>query len=241
MMNAQQPNFQNNPARMANPNMNPGQQPYNGFQPPAQPQNNFSRQPTPQHQANTAYRNNAQGMGNTQGVMNHPNHQSGKTTEGKQSREEFGRQYAIFSGNAAIKFYAKLDKEGNPTINVEAANKNGNTYDWSNKTSFQFMQHELGRLIAVLYGMVPEEKFDNHGVGDSTKSLSIKGQPDKRNMYIQVMEKDKKLKGAAFDYHNAMMIASMVLSQFRQTTDSNTNAEALGLIKHFVLKMHYGM
>ncbi len=164
-----------------------------------------------------------------------------KARPDKSPREEYGRQYGVFSGSASIKFYCTEDKNGNPTITIQAANKEGaKGFDWSSKTSIQFMQKELPEFLAMLYGVLPVEEvvFDNHGDANSKKTFRIKHQPQSGGFYLSVTEKGKKLKGVPITYNDAMIIASMTLSQLCKTTELEAD-QVLKMMNHFIIKKKY--
>ena len=160
----------------------------------------------------------------------------------KSQRQEYGRQYGVFSGSASIKFYCTQDKNGNPTISIQAANKEGSSFDWANKTNIQFLQKELPEFLAALYGVLPVEEvaFDNHGDANNKKSFKVKHQPQSGGFYLSVIEKGKKIKGVPIGYNDAMIIASMVLAQLTKTMELDVS-QVMKMINHFIIKMKYGV
>jgi len=199
--------------------------------------NNFS-QPSPVNSAPNSFMPEQRAPSNNTGRHEFNNPPQVSDSSQKSSREEFGRQHAIYSGQASIKFYAATDKNGDFTMNIEAAKKNGGSFDWGGKTTFQLMQKELGLLIAFLYGFTEIAVFDNHGSKIQPKSMTLKAQPDKGNFYISLSEKDKGMKGSQFDYADAMIIASMALSQMRKTFEFKSTEELLKMVKHFIVQNH---
>lgn len=191
-------------------------------------QNNFSERPSQGYNPNISeFPTNS-----------NPTPHSENQGKNNNSRQDFGRQHAIYSGQASIKFYATTDKNGDFTINIEAAKKDGGNFDWKNKTTFQLMQKELGLLIAFLYGFTEIAVFDNHGAKSHPKSMTLKSQPDKGNFYISLSEKDKGMKGSQFDYADAMIIASMTISQMRKTLEFDSTDDLLKMVKHFIVTHH---
>lgn len=59
----------------------------------------------------------------------------------------------IFTQQAAMTFELARDRNGNACINVEAAAKRGEAYDWGNKLLFQISTEEAIKVVAVLMGL----------------------------------------------------------------------------------------
>lgn len=133
---------------------------------------------------------------------------------------EFGAQYKVFGGKAAIQFNAtgKYDDDVQSgvsrlvyhTVMIDAASAKGQRqYDWSNKTIIQLSQAELLELFAVMSGITPYIKFDGHG--QSTKTVEAQHQGDK--VFFKVIEKGKPVRAVPIDLRDAFHVANLVAGQ----------------------------
>lgn len=80
-------------------------------------------------------------------------------------------QKNIYGSKASVQFSASMTKATDkkpprPTIYMEAArmlNPQSRTYDWNNKIILQMTGHEMQIVTALLFGLVTNCKFANHG------------------------------------------------------------------------------
>lgn len=85
-----------------------------------------------------------------------------------------------YGSKAAFQVESSITKDGQKTVAIESAqkndmnNSNAKSYNWKAKIKFQVTLDELPLFVAVLLGLTPAVRFDNHG--DENKFLEITNQ-----------------------------------------------------------------
>lgn len=99
-------------------------------------------------------------------------------------REEY-LDHHVYGSKGALCVQANFkEKHGLHTIAVDAASSAGiRKYAWDKKIRLQLTQSELPEFFAVVAGMAPYCKLNNHGAGNN-KALEIRDQGD--SLFVQV-------------------------------------------------------
>lgn len=75
-------------------------------------------------------------------------------------------QTKVFGGKGAFQFEVVRNNAGRRTnlaLMIEAARGENKVYEWANKIVLQCTPEEVVQLVAVLHGLAPACKFNNHG------------------------------------------------------------------------------
>jgi len=152
--------------------------------------------------------------------------------------EVYGRSYALQVKESDTQ--QKGQKQPWSTLMFESAKRNNpnsqadRTYNWQRgaKISFQLTLNELPLLIAVLFGMVGDVEFANHG-HDNSKKLDIKYQKDK--FFVTMMGGGVQgAFGTPVQLIDALNIGNLALSQYIQNFNGLDPQTALQNIRQYV-------
>lgn len=95
-------------------------------------------------------------------------HQHEKIISAPQSAPKNQLKFVAYGTKTAFQFDPSETTKGAQTVMIESAAKIGGggselDYDWKKKIQFQITLSELPFLIGVLFGFLPEVRFDMHG------------------------------------------------------------------------------
>lgn len=211
-------------------------EPFNTRGPVEGPFSSQSRHQAPNHQPR-----------NQQEPMHRPQQRPQPASEKTQSStsnqlfkyiEVYGTRYAVQVKESSTQ--QKGQKQPWSTLMFESAKRNNpnsqadRTYNWQKgaKISFQLTLNELPLLIAVLFGMVGDVEFANHG-HDNSKKLDIKYQQDK--FFITMVGGGVQgAFGTPVPLIDALNIGNLALSQYAQNFDGLDPQTALQNIRQYV-------
>lgn len=152
--------------------------------------------------------------------------------------EVYGNKFALQVKESSTQ--QKGQKEPWSTLMFESAKRNNpnsaadRTYNWQRgaKISFQLTLNELPLFIAVLFGMVGDVEFANHG-HDNSKKLDIKFQGDK--FFVTMLGGGVQgAYGVPIQLTDALNIGNFALSQYIKNFDGLDPQSALNNIKKYV-------
>jgi hypothetical protein len=216
-----------------------GQAQYAGHHQPVNPQQYHQSEPMP---ANQGY------PGDFDPTYDQPpqhsdfpgNNQGGNPAEQKGFEQPvWFKQLKSHGGKCAIQCETSLTKKDEWfTISIESAVKdptdqNNKRFDWRSKTMLQLTRNELPVFIAVLLGMLPSCKFDNHG--DQNKFISIENQG--KSFFFKTGGSGLQLHTVPVPIAEAYMFATLAVGQYVRNFHGMTPEAAIDIISRMAVQM----
>lgn len=161
----------------------------------------------------------------------HAQHGAELDKDKKRERAEWFLQLNTFGGKHAFQVESNTTKNGWFTVNVEAAERenpndpNNKRYLWSNKTVLQMTKSELPVFAAVMLGLLPSARFDNH----DSKWLEIENQA--KNFFIKCGAPNKGIHVAPVPTVEAYMYGTLALTQYCRNFNGLSTEAGLEIIK----------
>ncbi len=188
------------------------------------PQTNQHYQQTNEYQPKNEFQPHNQGSQHQPQQTTQPNNVCDFPDVNLQNERYNGQFPQFFSlknhgTKAAIEMKPSLTQSGWHTVMLEGANSIGERkFNWQDKTAVQITKTELLPVIAVLLGIRKEFEGKAHGP-NKNKGFSIKWQTsrtsDIMNVFITISEAKKPLKGVPISAYDALMLAHLAISQYR--------------------------
>ena len=145
-----------------------------------------------------------------------------------------GPSHHIYGKKAAAMFELDETKSGVATVALDAAQTIGERqYDWKNKIRLQMTASEVPVVAAVLFGVLGECNFANHGP-DSDKGFSIEWQGDRRSFFVKVWQGKGNLRAVPMTRDDAFHVGQIVLRALQQASPARLDATgALACVRAF--------
>lgn len=129
-------------------------------------------------------------------------------------RPDWFLQLNSYGGKFAFQLETSITKDGWFTISLESAERenpndpNNKRYLWAKKTVLQMTKNELPVFIAVMLGLLPSAKFDNH----DTKFIEVINQD--KNFFFKSGGQNRTLHVAPIPTIDAYLFGTSALTQY---------------------------
>jgi hypothetical protein len=134
-----------------------------------------------------------------------------------------------YGKDVALCFSASQTKTGNKhTINLDAAKREGEDFNWKQAIHFQFTVRELNGLLAVLTNTLNAVEFKSHGVKND-KGFSIERQEGK--FYLKLFSKEGGSRGVPIGYQDAVDLTYLVIDQIAKEHPGYQKPEIVALTR----------
>jgi hypothetical protein len=150
----------------------------------------------------------------------------------KPERPDWWLQLNTYGGKCAFQVESSQTKDNWFTVNIESAPKENpndaqnKRYLWSQKTIIQMTRSELPIFAAVMLGMLPSVRFDNHG--DNSKWLEVINQD--KNFFIKSGGAGVNIHVAPVQTVEAYMYGTMAVAQYARNFNGLSCEAALQII-----------
>lgn len=138
----------------------------------------------------------------------------------------------VYGSKGALYITANFkEKHDLNTIVVEGAPSVGiRKYDWNKKIRLQLTQEELPHFFAVITGMMPSCKLNNHGTGNN-KALEIKDQGE--SWFVQIYAPNQNV-AVKITPSDAFYVAQLVMKQMLMNAPWLDSVGMLNLVRMVV-------
>lgn len=160
-----------------------------------------------------------------------PEQQSGEDND-KPVRPDWFLQLNTYGGKYAFQLETSQTKDGWYTVNIESAPRenpkdpSNKRYLWNKKTVLQMTKSELPILTAVLLGLLPSARFDNHG--QNFKCLEVINQG--KNFFFKTSGSGLIMHVARVPTVDAFLYGSMALTQYARNFNGLSTESAMDVI-----------